>query len=325
MGAPHRSSLLVGLAAVAFASAVSGASANVAGGLRRLPPALCSQLLDNTYGALQGWTPTEGQLRAMCKGLMVHKMKVVRTASSASGPCQAFSSSIASEVSAAHSSHTRLPSLSHLKEKWCPRSLSPPSSQAGSAVHDTPVTPSPEDADPDSWWPAAPSSKDVAQPVVRHHTATLTAVAAGVGHSGHHHRRHKVLQHAPLDAATMLKLRQDLLAGRDEAIPTVHSENLRGGVDSQSPPGGSVEALQVKAAVTKSASDEAEPAEVNATKDKGGHPPLGKTSLQHPLVLLQGLASNTVSWFGTNLASALDFVCDGRCQSHKRRTVMIVN
>merc|ERR1740138_820715 len=117
MGAPHRSSLLVGLAAVAFASAVSGASANVAGGLRRLPPALCSQLLDNTYGALQGWTPTEGQLRAMCKGLMVHKMKVVRNSASASHPCRAFASSVSAEAVAAHSRGTRLPSLPALKDK----------------------------------------------------------------------------------------------------------------------------------------------------------------------------------------------------------------
>merc|ERR1719377_322590 len=128
MGAPRprSSSLLAGLGALVFASAASGAFANVAGGLQRLPAALCSQLLDQTYGALQGWTPSEGQLRAMCRGLMVHKMKVVRSAASAAHPCRAFASTVSAEAAAAHSRGSRLPSLSVLKGKWCSARPAPP-------------------------------------------------------------------------------------------------------------------------------------------------------------------------------------------------------
>lgn len=316
-----RCSLLVGLAAVAFVGTVSGH--NVAGSLRRLPPALCSQLLDQTYGAIQGWTPSEGQLRAMCKGLMVHKMKAVRTAAAAAGPCHAFASTIAAEAAAASQSRTHLPSLPLLKEKWCAQTFLPSASLPAPASSQQAASPNnnvhPEDADPDSWWPAPPPAQDAAQSPTSH-TASLAAVGAEA-HAHHHHRRHKAVKHEPLDPAAMLKLREDLLAGREESVSTAtaSADSSAGGPASPVAPAAALQAVQVKAAVSKSATQ-------NPPKTAS---PEGKAApgsdYRHPIALLQRVASHTASWLGSSFAGALDFVCDGRCGGHQRRTALIIN
>merc|ERR1719335_2173481 len=55
-----------------------------------LPRALCGALLEQTYGALKGWAPTYRQLNAMCKGLMVSQMRMVRSKATAAAPCRSF-------------------------------------------------------------------------------------------------------------------------------------------------------------------------------------------------------------------------------------------
>lgn len=276
-------------------------------------------------------------------------MKVVRSTAQASEPCQAFASTVYAEAAAAHSRKSRLPSLPGLKEKWCSQqafsqpaaramaapavrvqphtqgasSMPQPSSQEAPAADNTAqpqASQSVEDLDPDAWWPAAPRQDD-AQPV-RTHGVGLAAVATSV----HHRHRHKALRHAPLDANTMLNLREDLLAGRDvtysstggvwQRMPSDHRPETPEA--SSHPNTLEISALQVSSV-----------ASANVTENKGASR-LRSTSHSRPVTSLMEITSNTFSWLGSSLAGVLDFVCDGSCgglgvQRRTAKSALIIN
>eukprot|EP00927_Polykrikos_kofoidii_P027592 TRINITY_DN24216_c0_g1_i2.p1 TRINITY_DN24216_c0_g1~~TRINITY_DN24216_c0_g1_i2.p1 ORF type:complete len:334 (-),score=37.92 TRINITY_DN24216_c0_g1_i2:223-1143(-) len=80
-----------------------------------LPPAFCETLLEQTYGALRGWSPNEIQLRQMCVGLMVGSLRLVRNPSNAHEPCRAF----ASKVAWSRAGGQPVPSFIALKAQVC--------------------------------------------------------------------------------------------------------------------------------------------------------------------------------------------------------------
>merc|ERR1719335_1798265 len=91
-------------------------SANFGRSRQVLPPAFCSQLLEETYGALRGWTPSEPQLLKLCSGLMVRKLRMARTPAAAHEPCKAFAMGISARRAEAQGP---LPPLAMLKVDWC--------------------------------------------------------------------------------------------------------------------------------------------------------------------------------------------------------------
>jgi len=82
-------------------------------GAEMLPSTVCGGLVDETYGALRGWSPTAPQLQHMCVGLMAGSLKVVRRKATAEEPCRAFAHELA-QVRAAG-----LPELPALKAQLC--------------------------------------------------------------------------------------------------------------------------------------------------------------------------------------------------------------
>jgi hypothetical protein len=132
----------------------------------------------------------------------------------------------------------------------------------------------------------------------------------------------------------MLKLREDLLAGRDEQVTSVATLSDGGApttvTDVSSPaPAPSLGVVQVTSAVTKSAAEENAKDGQQIASAKGGQATAAESGFRHPVVALVGLASHTVSWFGSTLASGLDFICDGRCRDlgvqGQRTTSLIIN
>jgi hypothetical protein len=163
-----------------------------------------------------------------------------------------------------------------------------------------------EDLDPDAWWPGPPDSATAAQDAQQMGNllrTALTAAASGVVHSGQHHRRHKTLRHEPLDPATMLKLRQDLLAGKD-----VSSMSWQGG--SPLPSHNAWESQESQEGLIQ-------------VQSSGGHQ--HRHQKGRPWSFTE-ITSTTFSWLGSSIAGAVDFICDGRCggRNHKK-TALIIN
>jgi hypothetical protein len=310
---------------VAFFSAAGGALANVAFGSsalpsQRLPPTLCGAILDQTYGALQGWTPSERQLRAMCKGLLVQNLKVVRNAASASAPCHSFAAMAAAEVMAYRNSGSGLPPLPLLKEHWCQLHRQ---SQAP-IIEKAPLPPTADnspaslsDDSIDETWPSAPADQVLSvekqlqneEEVPRR--TMLTSVAASVVNA-HHHHRHKVLRQVPLDPAMMLKLREDLLAGRGD-IPSVDGSVTQGGT---SPSGAKLQTLQISSVVSVPQATLVKEASTSGG-DAAAHPgapvpsPVPAGTANH--LSMAGFLSSSFAWLRGSAARTLDFICDGRC------------
>eukprot|EP00931_Biecheleriopsis_adriatica_P083345 TRINITY_DN56922_c0_g1_i1.p1 TRINITY_DN56922_c0_g1~~TRINITY_DN56922_c0_g1_i1.p1 ORF type:complete len:285 (-),score=49.02 TRINITY_DN56922_c0_g1_i1:29-883(-) len=111
--------------------------------LGALSAASCSALLNETYGALQGWAPSEGPFRHMCVSMMVMKLHLAKNAAAAKAVCAAFATTaVAAKRKYAELPGGQLPALSELKAQWCsPAPAEPPSAldklrKLASSAHD---------------------------------------------------------------------------------------------------------------------------------------------------------------------------------------------
>jgi len=295
-------SLFARLFAVAFASAAGGAFANVARQRgQHLPAGLCGEILDQTYGALQGWTPSERQLLAMCEGLLVHSLKVARSRATASGPCRSFAHKVSAEAAAVHRSGSSIPPLPQLKEMLC-------------GGHQQMQQPRPDKVAGEPAFISNFGGEEQARasissmPEEHPRTTLLTAVGTGVAHESHHHRRHKVLRPVHVDASTMLKLREDLLAGREEINPVFDpTRSLSGGVATKT-----LQTLQVASVISSR-----EQQQDNGASTTAALMPVANSadadSSTSALASLSQIASSGISWFRDHVGSTIDFICDGGC------------
>lgn len=276
-------------------------------------------------------------------------MKVVRTRATASAPCRSFAAAAASEAAAARKRHARLPPLPLLKERWCSHSSArrprppPPRPQL-------PAVPVPASTVLDSEGEefVAPQTPEIsgrdgvvdAPPSAHAHDAALTSVGAAIGHVAHHHQRHKILRPPPLSASMMLKLREDLLAGRD-ASPTSVVETGEVTAGPAPPPPqlrARVENLQVASAVKKPAGaaalaksqrtededEDVDEASAPATRPAVATAPTSVPERGGRLGGVLSLASHGFSWVRSRLVGALDFVCDGRCGVQPRTAPSLI-
>jgi len=108
----------------------------------------------------------------------------------------------------------------------------------------------------------------------------------------------------------MLKLREDLLAGREEVAVA------SGSVAGPHPPPVSeatLGVLAVSSALSKQGAKAAGKEEQHRASAEEGNTAAPTSAGHHPVVMLLEVASRTFSWVGSILAGGLDFICDGRC------------
>jgi hypothetical protein len=109
----------------------------------------------------------------------------------------------------------------------------------------------------------------------------------------------------------MLKLREDLLAGREEVNPTLDpAPSASGGA-----PVKSLKTLQVGAVVEKGEDQEddvAPTAEALPSTKQLAAPATADASLS-TTASLSGFVSSGISWLREHIGSTIDFVCDGGC------------
>jgi hypothetical protein len=269
-----------------------------------LPPAFCSELLEETYGALRGWTPTKPQLINLCSGLMVKKLRMARTPAAAHGPCAIFASGI---ISKRADTQGPLPPLATLKVDWCgaqsmvapqlppqePRRqiLTPP--QPAKQPHkqafvnldnqDPPKGPSSSAGD-ESKSPAAPLHVHVVHHGSQEH---------------HHHNDHKPRDWESLtDRDALLRARDAILSGADDSAVLAAA--------AASDDGSSV-------TPSTSAEGSAGQGQKHTTALVGHHQAKSKGHSQGFMAASLGYISEGAAWAKQEMLDTVDFVCDGHC------------
>eukprot|EP00428_Durinskia_dybowskii_P005302 CAMPEP_0170286310 /NCGR_PEP_ID=MMETSP0116_2-20130129/43209_1 /TAXON_ID=400756 /ORGANISM="Durinskia baltica, Strain CSIRO CS-38" /LENGTH=253 /DNA_ID=CAMNT_0010537721 /DNA_START=8 /DNA_END=766 /DNA_ORIENTATION=+ len=155
--ASRRSAILGVLVAATWcptlAASLSGASRRL--GNAALQPALCESLLDETYGALRGWSPSQDQLRRLCVGLLPGASIAAGIGAVAAAHTSDLCSTFALQTTRASkngllATHS-VPSLAQLKEQVCASAEG--ASAVASSPQPPPVLPSPFSlAFWSSWW-----------------------------------------------------------------------------------------------------------------------------------------------------------------------------
>lgn len=174
-----------------------------------LPPALCGQILAQTYGALRGWAPRDAQLQDMCVGLLAGPMQVVRGREAAHSPCQAF---VAQRPVASAASE----SWPKLLQQWCQSAGDVDEQRSvedqAALAQQRQVTAVVDDVRLPLRRPASkpqgptPPRRVASKAKVLHQHRTSHGVASLVGQHQHH-----------VDAAAMLKAREALLGDGEAA------------------------------------------------------------------------------------------------------------
>jgi len=262
-------------------------SAKFARSRRSLPPAFCSQLLEETYGALRGWTPSEPQLLKLCSGLMVKKLRMARTTTAAHEPCKAFATGISARRS---ETQGPLPPLASLKVDWCgahPKMPAPVPEQEPRRVL-LPPPPPPKEQHTQAFVNLDDQDKPKESfngATVKHAPAPLHVM---VQHKKkhHHHRPHD--WESLTDREALLRARDAILSGGDDSAVLAAANSASSGAAA----GDKVGAGQARAAALVSA-------------------PRAKN--QGFLATSMGYISQGASWAKDELISTLDFVCDGKC------------
>lgn len=319
-----------------------------------MPPALCGELLEQTYGALQGWTPSKKQLQRMCVGLLVVKMRVARTAKTAAGPCRAFTASPAARhVLSTSRSEAPLAPLPQLKEQWCHARPSQPPGRLGHKQHRAPsarlLRPRSQ-ADNNqgvvlgvSWPPKQAVVKKPGADTKPDKVAGRAAALRGAHGRRLHLHHHEVVKPPRLDPDTVWRVREELLAAAD-------SQANAGGASYKGPAlvvwvpgsskGASSDSLNTIASDTNNAEHQSKPSAValitsNATKsrmlvetdDGDGDtvenvPPAAPSRRAGPSAL--GFARSGLTWLTGHALAAMDFICDGRFGIQSEKTHLSV-
>eukprot|EP00746_Dinoflagellata_sp_MGD_P009721 gnl/MRDRNA2_/MRDRNA2_119866_c0_seq1.p1 gnl/MRDRNA2_/MRDRNA2_119866_c0~~gnl/MRDRNA2_/MRDRNA2_119866_c0_seq1.p1 ORF type:complete len:286 (+),score=52.96 gnl/MRDRNA2_/MRDRNA2_119866_c0_seq1:86-943(+) len=254
---------------------------------RSIPPAFCSQLLEETYGALRGWTPSEPQLLKLCSGLMVKKLRMARTTTAAHGPCKAFATGISARRS---ETQGPLPPLATLKVDWCgayPKMSTPlPEQEPRRVLLAPPPSPKPQHKQ------AFVNLDDEDRPKVSSNGATLKHPAAPlhvmVQNKQHHHHHRPRDWESLTDREALLRARDAILSGGDDSAVLAAANSVSAGAAADSKVGSG----QARAAALVSA-------------------PRAKS--QGFLATSMGYISQGASWAKSEFLSTLDFVCDGHC------------
>lgn len=191
-----------------------------------LPQSLCGAVLEETYGALQGWAPSEPQLARMCVGALVHTLQAARNQASAAEPCSVFAASVAAGRPAAIAKGGgRLPPLAQLKVEWCspkrratpPRATPPLVAESGVAG----VVLAPRSAS------ATAAARGRLRGLVRRDAGAhaFVAVRAQIHHDERKAAQRRQSRHhrvpPRLDAAAALQLREEVLTEPDPNRPVV--------------------------------------------------------------------------------------------------------
>lgn len=273
-----------------------------------LPPAFCTQLLEETYGALRGWTPTQPQLVNLCSGLMVRKLRMARTPAAAHGPCKAFATGI---VKKRNDVQGPLPPLSLLKVEWCGahpqvapqtlpqeshrRILMPPSA-AKQPQKQAFVNLDEEDALGASGKPASSPAAPLKVHVVHH------------GAQERHHHHHQPRDWESLtDRDALMRARDAILSGADDSAVLAAAAAS----DSTSSATSSTSASNIVG--SGQPSQKHNTALVGQQQKPAGH---SSGFLASGL----GILSEGASWAKDEMLSTLDFISDGHLGIKPKQT-----
>lgn len=260
-----------------------------------LPPAFCGQLLEETYGALRGWTPSQPQLLKLCSGLMVRKLRMARTPAAAHEPCKAFAMGISARRAEARGP---LPPLAKLKVDWCD---APPASELPRAVQEPRrilLAPPPTPRLPHKQAFVNLDDEDIARGASHSPPKAAAAplhVMVQNGAKEHHHHHRPRDWEALTDRDALLRARDALLNGGDDSAVMAAAGNA----GSSSPS-------------STSADSSGGPAQKHATALVGAHAKQEGHN-QSLMAASLGYLSEGASWAKDKLLSTLDFVCDGHC------------
>lgn len=259
-----------------------------------LPPAFCSQLLEETYGALRGWTPSEPQLLKLCSGLVVKKLRMARTSEAAHAPCQAFATGISARRA---ETQGPLPPLATLKVDWCgahPKMAASLPEQPPRQILSAPPPPQkPQHQQAFVNLDDQDRPKAIANSATAKHPASpLHVMVQKKGHH-HHHRPHD--WESLTDREALLRARDAILSGADDSavLAASKSDSSSATASSSSSSDSKVGSGQPRAAASL----------VNA----------GRAKNQNFLASAMGYISDGASWAKDELLSTMDFVCDGHC------------
>lgn len=257
-----------------------------------LPPAFCSQLLEETYGALRGWTPTEPQLLKLCSGLMVNKLRMAHTPAAAHGPCSAFATGISARRA---ETQGPLPPLAMLKVDWCGVHPAHPIVARQSPVQEPRrilLAPPAAAKQPRNQPFVNLDAQDAPRKVSNANDPTKPPPAplhVKVHHGAHHHHARKPSDWESLtDQDALLRARDAILNGADDSAVMAAA----GTASSKSP-----DATGQKHTTALVGAPQA---------TQAGH-------RQGILAASLGFLHEGANWAKEEMLSTLDFVCDGHC------------